>query len=47
MAELDVLCALALISWEGKMTRPTVHEQNDEPFLKMKGMKHPCMGYIQ
>ena len=43
MAELDALCALAVISHEKGMVRPIVHPLNEKPFIDIKGMRHPCI----
>ncbi len=43
MAELDVLCSMAIVSKEEGMCRPKVHEKCDKPFIDIKDMKHPCL----
>eukprot|EP00347_Sterkiella_histriomuscorum_P006721 403351687 len=43
MAELDALCALAMISNEKGMVRPIVHSQIEKPFIQIEGMRHPCI----
>jgi DNA mismatch repair ATPase MutS len=43
MAELDVLCSMAMVSKEPEMCRPTVHEKCEKPFIEIKDMKHPCL----
>jgi len=43
MAELDALCALALVSQEEKMVRPRVLPKSEAPFMRMREMRHPCV----
>lgn len=43
ISELDALCALATVSSFKNMIRPRVREFNEEPFLKIKDMRHPCI----
>lgn len=43
MAELDALCSLAMVSHESNMVKPIVHAKSDAPFLRIKGMRHPCI----
>ncbi len=43
MAEIDVLCSMAMVSKEQGLCRPKVYEKCDKPFIDIKDMKHPCL----
>ena len=47
MAEIDCLCALAIISSNsdsGPMSRPEILEENgDEPYIELRKVRHPCV----
>ncbi|TNV72730.1 hypothetical protein FGO68_gene13867 [Halteria grandinella] len=43
MAELDVMCSMAMVSREGGMVRPRVQGKCDKPFMEIKGFRHPCI----
>lgn len=43
IAEIDALCALAVVSKESNMTKPVVLPKSEKPFLNIKQMRHPCI----
>lgn len=48
IAELDVLCSLAIVSHGKLMSRPVVTEKLDQgSYTDIKKMVHPCFEMIQ